>query len=133
MKTKLTILVCVFFLCAGAAFAQNGGKAEPNRIKFAKGKSAATVSARLSNNQEMDYVFTAKAGQKITLKVVSAPKGDLFDFTIDGDGFDVETEYDSYSDYSFTAPQTGDYLLFVRKRPTQKVPKAKFFLTLTIK
>ena len=115
-------------LCAGAAFAQNGGKAEPNRIKFAKGKSAATVSGRLSNNQEMDYVFTAKAGQKITLKVVSAPKGDLFDFTIDGDGFDVETEYDSYSDYTFTAPQTGDYLDYSSEnaRP-KKFRKRSFF------
>lgn len=133
MKTKMTILVFVLFVCATNAFAQGGGKAEPKRVQFAKAKTSVTVSGKLSNNQQMEYVFGAKAGQKITLKVVSNPKGDLFDFTIDGDGFDVETEYDSYSEYSFTAPQTGDYLIFVRKRPTEKVPKAKFFLTLSIK
>lgn len=133
MKKKIAIFVFTLFLCAPAAFAQGGGKAEPNRVKFAKGKTSAIVSGTLSNNQEMDYVFGAKAGQEITLKVVSNPKGDLFDFTIGGDGFDVETEYDSYAEYTFTAPQTGDYLFSVRKRPTQKVPKAKFFLTLSIK
>lgn len=132
MKTKMTILVFALFFFAASAFAQ-GGKAEPNRIKFAKGKSRAILSGTLSNNEQMEYVFGAKAGQTITLKVVSNPKGNLFNFTIDGDGFDVETEYDSYSEYSFTAPQTGDYLVFVRKRPTDKVPKARFSLSVSIK
>jgi hypothetical protein len=133
MKTKITILAFLLFIFAPAAFAQGGGKAEPNRIKFAKAKATATVFGTLSNNQEMDYVFGAKAGQKITLKVTSQPKGGFFDFDLMGDGFDLETEYDSYSDYSFTAPQTGDYLVSVRKRPTEKTPKAKFFLTLSVK
>lgn len=81
----------------------------------------------------MHYVFGAKAGQKVTLKVASQPKGNFFDFDLQGDGFELETEYDYYTNYSFTVPQTGDYLVFVRKRPTEKTPTAKFFLTLTIK
>jgi hypothetical protein len=133
MKLKAAIFVFVLFLGATAAFSQGGGKAEPNPIKFAKGKTSATVSGTLSNNQEMDYAFGAKAGQKITLKVTSQPKGGFFDFDLMGDGFELETEYDSYSDYSFTAPQTGNYLVSVRKRPTGNTPKAKFFLTLTVK
>jgi hypothetical protein len=133
MKTKLTIFLAVVFLCATHIFAQGGGKAEPNRIKFAKGKTSAVVSGTLSNNDEMDYVFAAKAGQKVSLKVVSNPTGDLFDFTIAGDGFEFQTEYDSYSKYDFTVMETGDYLVTVRKKPTGKAPKAKFFLTLTIK
>lgn len=134
MKTKLIVLVGILLLCAANIFAQGGGKAEPNQIKLTKGKSSAIVSGTLSNNQEMEYVFGAKAGQKITLKVTSMPKGNLFSFTIDGaDGIELETEYDSYDDYTFTAPETGDYLVFVKKNPTEKVPKAKFNLVLTIK
>jgi len=134
MKTKLTIFVGILFLFVANAFAQGGGKAEPNRIKFAKGKLSATVSGTLSNNQEMEYIFGAKANQKITLKVVSLPKGNLFSFGVDGaNGIELETEYDSYADYTFNAPETGDYLVTVVKRPTEKVPKAKFSLTLTIK
>ena len=133
MKTKLSILMAILFLCAASSFAQ-GGKAEPNRIKFTKGKSSAGVSGTLSNNQQMEYVFSAKAGQTVTLKVTSAPKGTLFSFSVDGaNGIELETEYDSYSDYTFTLPETGDYLVSVAKKPTEKVPKAKFLLTLTIR
>lgn len=133
MKTKITIFAFILLLCAASGFAQGGGKAEPNRIKFAKGKSSAKLSGTLSNDQQMEYVFAAKKGQKITLKVTSQPKGKFFDFELAGDAFDLETEYDYYDDYSFKAPETGDYYVFVRKRPTESTKKAKFFLTLTIK
>ncbi len=134
MKTKFLVIVGILLVCAAGVAAQGGGKAEPNRIKFAKGKSGATVSATLSNDQQMEYIFSAKAGQKITLKVTSVPKGNLFSFAVAGaEDIELETEYDSYADYTFTAPQTGDYLVTVTKRPTEKVPKAKFSLTLTIK
>lgn len=117
----------------GFVFSVSAQKAEPNEIKFAKGKSSTIVSDTLSNNQEKDFVFGAKAGQQISLKVASKPAGNLFDFTIAGDGFEVRTEYDSYYEYKFTATQTGKYLLTVRKRPTESVQKARFFLTLSIK
>lgn len=134
MKTKLIVLVGIALLCAANVLAQGGGKAEPNRIKFAKGKSNATLSGTLSNNQEMEYVFGARAGQLVTLKVVSTQKGNLFVFRVAGaEGIEFETDYDSYADYTFTAPQTGDYLVTVVKKPAEKVPKAKFSLTLTIK
>ncbi len=129
---KLPILVLLLLSTLYSVAAQ-GGKAEPNRIRFAAGESSATLSGTLSNNQEMEYVFGARAGQTVTLKVASKPKGNFFDFDLAGDGFDVETEFDYYSDYSFAATQTGDYLVTVRKRPTADVTRAKFYLTLTIK
>ncbi len=134
MKTKLTFVIGILLVCAANTLAQGGGKAEPNQVKFAKGKSSATVSWTLSNNQQMEYIFSAKAGQTVTLKVVSVPKGNLFSFSLDGaNGIELETEYDSYADYKFIAPATGDYLVVVTKRPTEKVTKARFSFTLTIK
>lgn len=134
MKITKSVFLCLLCLIAATSvFAQSGGKAEPNRIKFAKGKSKAVLTGTLSNGQEMDYAFGASAGQTVTLKITSEPKGKLFEFDLAGDGFDLETEYDTYADYTFTAPQTGDYLIFVKKRPTEKVKRAKFFLTLSIK
>lgn len=127
-RSTLTFITLAILCCSVAA---QGGKAEPKRISFATGKSSGTVAGTLSNNQEMDYVFGAKAGQAITLKVTS--RGDLFDFKLLGDGFDIPTEHDAFTDYSFTAPETGDYFVFVRKRSSTKMPKAKFLLTLTIK
>ncbi|HQU83211.1 MAG TPA: hypothetical protein PKY59_08815 [Pyrinomonadaceae bacterium] len=133
MKTKLIIIAALTLLFSINLFAQNGGKAEPNRVKFAKGKSSIVLTGTLSNDEQMEYVFGAKAGQKITLKVTSAPKGKFFDFDLAGDGFELETERDYYDDYTFTAPETGDYLVYVRKRPTGNVKTAKFSLSLSIK
>ena len=131
MNIKLLCILCL--LAAISVCAQGGGKAEPNRINFEKGKTSATLTGTLSDNQQMEYIFGASAGQTISLKVTSRPRGSLFDFDLAGDGFELETEYDTYSNYAFTAPQSGDYIVFVRKRPVAKVPKAKFYLTLGIK
>ena len=81
----------------------------------------------------MDLVFSARAGQAVSLSVTSFPPGRFFDFHIQGDGFDLPTEFDRYTSYSFKAPATGDYLVFVRKRPTKAVQRAKFSLRLTIR
>lgn len=129
---RTVIFLCLFAACCSVAFAQ-GGKAEPNRIRFAKGKTAATLSGVLSNDQEMEYVMLVRAGQTVRLKVTSKPTGRFFDFRIAGSSFELETDYDSYTEYSFTAPETGDYLIFVRKRPTERVKKATFYLSLTVK
>jgi len=134
MKMKPILIIGIFLFSVANILAQGGGKAEPNRIKFAKGKSSSTMTGTLSNNQQIEYIFGAKAGRKVNLKVTSNPKGNLFSFSVDGvEGIELETEYDSYAEYSFTVPTTGDYLVFVTKNPTEKVPKAKFLLTLSIK
>ena len=125
-------ILIIFAVLLSASLAVVAQKAEPKRISFERGKASATVTGTLSNDQEMDFVFGAKAGQTVKLKVTSQPKGNLFDFRIAGDGFELETDYDSYSEYSFTAPATGDYLVFVRKRSTESVRRAKFFLRLEI-
>ena len=132
MQVKVFLVAAIIAAFAAAASAQ-GGKAEPKRIKYAAGKTSTVATGTLSNNQEMDHVFNARAGQTVTLRVSSKPRGNFFDFSIAGSNFEFETEYDRYSECSFTAPVTGDYLVFVRKRPTDTVKRAKFSLTLSIK
>lgn len=133
MKIKLffaTLIVCLFALTASA---QNGGKAEPLRLSFAKGKSSLTKTDTLGKDQTFEMVFGAKAGQKVKIKIVStSPKGKFHYFSLLGDGFDFATELDKNWEYSFTAPNTGDYLLDVNFNGTSKVMKGKFALTLTI-
>jgi len=130
IKTKLTLSIFILLACAGAAIAQGGGKAEPNEIKFAAGKSSATVSGALANHQEMEYSFTAKAGQLVSLKC-----GSQFDFRLfkagDAPDTDFDTEWNTGSD-SFQLPADGEYLLSVRKK-LSKVRSARFTLTIAIK
>ena len=133
MKIKLFFTTIILFLFALTVSAQNGGKAEPLRLSFAKGKSSLTKTDTLSSGQTFEMVFGAKAGQKVKIKIVSTtPKGKFHYFTLLGDGFDFATEYDKNYEYEFTAPATGDYLLDVNFNATSKVTKGKFALTLTI-
>ncbi len=130
MKTKFLIIVAVTFLFAINSFAQ---KAEPNRISFAKGKSSATKTGTLNSGETYEFVFGANAGQKVKISIVSTtPKGKFHYFSLLGDGFDFATELDTNYTYSFTAPETGDYLLDVNFNPTETVTSGKFSLTLAI-
>ena len=124
-------LVCLAVVVpAFTCFAQNGGKAEPNRIEFAKGKTATVLTGRLSNSQEMEYVFSARKGQHVTVK--NSQTG-LFDFRIFSDELDMETEYDSSRAYTFDIPETGDYMFFVRKKIVKSPRTARFRITFQIR
>jgi hypothetical protein len=131
IKTKLILSLLILLAAAGAAIAQHGGKAEPNEIKFAKGKSSATVSNTLSGDQQAEYSFTARAGQTVSIKC--SPQ---FDFRLwrpveDDSEAEFDTEWNSGTD-SFELPADGQYLLYVRKK-MRKVRSGRFTLTITIK
>jgi len=125
--------VVVALICSFALPAYAGGSAEPLRIEFKRGAASATVSERLKNAEEYDYVFGANAGQAVTIKIASKPKGKFTSFNVKGDGFDFSSSLDANYALTFTAPQTGDYLLTVRNQPSGKVKSASFVLTLAIK
>ena len=120
----------ILALAATSMFAQGGGKAEPQRIKFASGKSSATLSGSLSNGQEMEYVFGASKGQTVTIRNSNRS---LFDFRVFNQEFDFETEFESSPSLLFEIPESGDYMLFVRKKQVKTPRTARFSLTLTIK
>ena len=124
---------CLLVGSTDLAFGQHGGKAEPSRISFKRGATSATVSGYLKHGEQMEYVFAATKGQKVSLKTVSTPKGKFHYFTVKGSDFDFASDYDINFDWTFEAPATGDYLVTVTLRPTDKVRQGRFRLTLTIK
>ena len=129
MKNLLLIFI-VSLAAASAALAQHGGKAEPKGITFAAGKTSTVLSATLGRDEEMDYVFSAKKGQKVT---ITNPNTSLFDVRIFSDENNVETEFDSSRTFSLTLPADGDYLLYVRKKMVKTPSRARFSITLAIK
>lgn len=124
------LLLCLLFLFAAGSLIAQGGKAEPKRIQFAVGKSSATLTGTLSNDQEMEYVFSARAGQTVTIKNT---RTSLFDFRIFNNENDFDTEFESSPTLTFEIPESGDYLFFVRKKLVRSPSRAKFLITLTIK
>lgn len=109
--------------------AQHGGKAEPDRIHFAKGKSSKTLTGTLKNGQEMEYVFAANKGQIVTVK---NPGWRIFDFRVFSEENFSEGDFDSSPSYSFEVPETGDYMFFVRKKVAGP-RSARFSIAFSIK
>ncbi len=126
---KSILLILFLTLCALTILGQ-GGKAEPNRIVFVPHTSSAAVSGRLSNGQEMDYVFAARAGQTVVIK---NNKPSLSDFRVFHSPADFETEFESSPTLTFEVPETGDYMFIVRKKQVRAPRSARFSLTLSIK
>jgi hypothetical protein len=134
MKLKIIVAMAVLLFCCAGAFAQNGGKAEPNRIKFAKGRSTATVGGKVKGDEQAEYVFSAKEGQLINVRIASVPKGKVTSFRILNPDEEAKfyTKYEENYEYAFPAPYTGDYVIWVSLQPNTKVRSAKYNLTLTI-
>ena len=65
MRFAMAILLAA--ITAISCFGQHGGKAEPKRIEFAAGKSSIVLTETLTNGSEMEYVFAAKKGQRVTI------------------------------------------------------------------
>src|SRR5436190_22626997 len=126
----IATLTLILIACA-AAFAQ-GGKAEPNRIEFKRGTTSTIINGIVRGDEEAEYVLAAKKGQRLIIKLTSAPlKSSVFQLL--GENNDtLGLEYDANFDYSGVLPKTGDYFISVR-RPTEAKGTSRFRLTVTVK
>lgn len=126
MRMKIKFLIVTVLMTLAFAAGAHAQKAEPLEIKFAQGKTSATVGTTLSGDQQMEYSFTAAAGQTVYLKCTPQ-----FDFRLFQPDTEFDTEWNSGSD-NFELPADGEYILYVRKKRSP-VKRARFSLTITIK
>ena len=130
MKRASLLFVIMFFaLAAASAFAQGGGKAEPGRIRFAKGKSSITLTGTLAGDEEQEFVFGARKGQ--TVYVTNSDSAN-FAYRLFNDDVSQESTELATPTMEFVVPATGDYMLFVRRSST-KPRSAKFTIEFAIK
>ena len=126
------LAMIVIAISAYEALAQNGGKAEPNRIQFKRGTTSTTTSGVVRGNEEAEYVLSAKKGQRLTIKITSTPlKSSVFQLL----GEDQDTlglEYDANFNVSIVLAKDGDYFINV-KRPTSTKGSSRFKLAIAIK
>ncbi|MBK8305037.1 MAG: hypothetical protein IPK98_17235 [Chloracidobacterium sp.] len=128
MKRVSFLLVITFFALAVSSFAQGGGKAEPGRVQFAKGKSSTVLTGTLSGDQEQEFVFGAKKGQTV---YITNPDSVKFAYKLFNDDVSNDSTDLAEPTMEFVVPETGDYMLFVRR--ANNTPKsAKFSITLAI-
>src|SRR5256885_112260 len=132
-KAPLTLiaLLLILFTCS-TAFAQHGGKAEPQRIEFKRGTTSTTVSDSVRGDEEAEYVLSAKKGQRLIVKLTSVPaKSSVFQL-LGEDNDTLGLEYDANFNVSLVTPKTGDYFINV-KRPTKAKGTSRYRLTVTIR
>lgn len=124
VMTPLFVLV----LCIGFAqpITAQGGKAEPLRVQFPRGKNRATLKGAIRGEQQFEYAVEARAGQWMLVEVTSAPQDSAIILIKDPDGNDESYHY--Y--WSGTLKQTGEYVVFVTKPADYRV--SRFSLTITI-
>ncbi|MBP7415084.1 MAG: hypothetical protein WBC19_06990 [Pyrinomonadaceae bacterium] len=128
MKRVSFLLVITFFALAVSSFAQGGGKAEPGRVKFAKGKSSTVLTGTLSGDQEQEFIFGARQGQTV---YITNPDSVKFAYKLFNDDVSNDSTDLAEPTMEFVVPETGDYMLFVRR--ANNTPKsAKFSITLAI-
>jgi hypothetical protein len=130
---KLAILVSMIILVGcSAAIAQRGGKAEPNRIEFKRGAASTIINGTVRGDEEAEYVLVAKKGQRLIIKLTSAPvKSSVFQL-LGPDNDTLGIEYDANHDYSGVLPKTGDYFITVT-RPGQSKGTSRYKLTVTVR
>lgn len=122
-------MVLVTFAGAATAFARGGGKAEPGRIKFAKGKTMTVLTGTLSGDEEQEFVFGAKQGQTV---YVTNPDSVRFAYKLFNDDVTHDSQDLAVPTMEFVVPATGDYMLFVR-RANSSPRTSKFSITFAIK
>ena len=122
----------VLLTCAAPAFAQNGGKAEPNKIEFKRGTTSTTINGVVHGDEEAEYTLAARQGQRLTIKLTSTPvKSSVFQL-LGPDNDTLGLEFDANFDYSGVLPKTGDYFISV-KRPTSAKGTSKYKMTITVR
>ncbi|MDX6290558.1 MAG: hypothetical protein QOH42_2357 [Blastocatellia bacterium] len=126
----IATLILILIACA-AAFAQ-GGKAEPNRIEFKRGTTSTTINGIVRGDEEAEYVLAAKKGQRLIIKLTSAPvKSSVFQL-LGEDNDTLGLEYDANFDYSGVLPKTGDYFITVT-RPTKAKGTSRYKLVVAMR
>ncbi|MBX7054558.1 MAG: hypothetical protein K1X36_06345 [Pyrinomonadaceae bacterium] len=127
-RVSLFGVIALFAVTAISIFAQNGGKAEPGRVKFAKGKSQTVLTGTLSGDQEQEFVFGARQGQTV---YITNPDSLRFAYRLFNDTVSQDSTDLAEPTMEFVVPETGDYMLFVRRANTSP-RSAKFSITLAI-
>ena len=137
MKRSLTIRhglfsAVLFMLIAIAAPAAAQDKS-PQRVRFEKGKTSATIRGRVNGFDTQDYVVGAKAGQQMAIDIkASNPQTYFVLYSINGKATDMnETDH-----YSLETNESGDYVIRVfmmRAAARRKGATSTFSLTISIK
>ena len=113
MKIKIlgTVILIVLTLVLTSVTTADGIR---KRLKFAKGKSSATVSGAVIRGDRDTYIVGAKERQMMTVKITSAEKNAVFQIKdANGEYLQDAGEEDDATALTSDLPSTGDHEIIV--------------------
>ena len=113
MKTKIfgTFVLLIITLSFASLASADGIR---KRLKFAKGKSSATVTGSVVRGDRDTYIVSAKAGQMMTVKITSLERNAVFQIKdASGEYLQDAGEEDDATSVVSDLPVTGDYEIIV--------------------
>lgn len=132
LKVAMPAIFAVAVLCGGAqsAFAQNmQGTVVKKTVKFAKGKSQATIPGMAKYG--MSYVFDLGASAGQTMEIGLAGKNSQLTFSLIAPDDETIEDAFSVSEWTGVLPQSGKYSIVVVMND-QKAASVPFSLKIRI-
>ena len=113
MKLKITV-ICLLTIFAFGLAGITSADGIRKRLKFAKGRSATTVSGAVIRGDEDTYIVGARGGQTMRVKITSLEKNAVFQVRdADGNYLQDAGEGDDATNWTGDLPSTGDYEIIV--------------------
>ena len=109
------IFIMVILVAGSLIFAQiTTADGITKRVRFARGKSSATLSGAVIRGDQDTYILGASRRQNMTVKITSLEKNAVFQIeTPGGDYLENAGEMDDAMNWSGTLPESGDYRIIV--------------------
>ena len=132
-RIRFISLVAAALVIAGVHLTVSAQDKPPQRVRFERGKSSATIHGRITGYDVQDYVVGASAGQKMDIRITATnPQTYFVLYSINGKPTDMnETDH-----YSVETSESGDYVirvLMMRAAARRKGAASNFTLTISIK
>jgi hypothetical protein len=129
---RCVVLIAIALnFCMPPVYAQ-GGKAEPLRIQFQRGRDSATFNGKLRGDQQAEYALGARKSQKLIVSLLATPPRSIIVKVRDPKGADLELKPDSDRRWSAVLSENGDYDIWVI-RSSKKPGSSRYKLTVTIR
>ena len=111
---KLKLFITIILLTVSLVFGGITKADQTKRIKFAKGKSSATVGGAVLRDEVHYYLVKVNKGQKMTVKISALEKNASFRIiNPSGEYLEGAGELDDPTNWNGTIPKSGDYKIEV--------------------
>lgn len=135
MKTTYKIAAAVFAMAALAAPMATSAQApgvKAERVQFARGTSSKTIKGTIKGNQSRLFTVNLRAGQKISVKLVTSNASANFNVTAPGAQQAMFIGSTSGTTFQDVIPSSGEYTidLFLMRNAARRNETANFTLTI---